>query len=63
LYAYETVGNYKKSCFFNSSDADELAQLMKDLIENKIIFAETDFKEPQQPFSNNWEDLFSLLLK
>lgn len=61
-YAYETVGNYNKVCFFDSDNPNQLAQLMKALMEDTIIYDRTDFKEPEQPFITNWSDLFSLLL-
>lgn len=61
-YAYETVGNYDKVCFFDSDDANQLSELMNALIENKIVYDKTDFKEPAAPFTTNWSDLFSLML-
>ncbi len=61
-YAYETVGNYDKVCFFDENNPQELATLMDALIKNNIVFDRPKFKQPEQPFTNNWLDLFSLML-
>lgn len=62
-YAKETVGNYDKACFFNPTDAENLASIMKSYIEGKIVYDKTNFTQPAEPFTETWKELFYLLLK
>lgn len=62
-YAPETIGDYDKVCFFKESDADELAGLMKGIIEKNIQFKAVVKKQIEEPFSNNWKGLLTILLK
>jgi glycosyltransferase involved in cell wall biosynthesis len=61
-YAKETVGNYNKVCFFNPNDPIRLSSLMRNFIEDTIKYDETNFTEPEAPFTKTWKELFSLLL-
>jgi glycosyltransferase involved in cell wall biosynthesis len=61
-YAYETVGNYNKACFFNPWDAVQLSELMKNALSGTLKFNSTGFSRPQPPFANSWKELFSLIL-
>jgi glycosyltransferase involved in cell wall biosynthesis len=61
-YAAETIGDYKKVCFFDPSSASKLAELMKQAIDDSLIFSTRNFILPQPPFTKNWKELFSLLL-
>lgn len=61
-YAKETVGEYEKVNFFNPINSNKLATLMELTIENKIKFEGNPGKLIQEPYVDNWQDLFSLLL-
>jgi glycosyltransferase involved in cell wall biosynthesis len=62
-YARETAGDYNKVVFFDPDNATELAELMENLIEEtKIKYATTTATAYPQPFAENWEELFKLLL-
>lgn len=61
-YAYETIGNYDKIKFFNPDDPNQLALLMEEMIDNKIIFQTTEARNINQPFAQNWQQLFDILL-
>lgn len=61
-YAHETIGNYDKVKFFNPDDPDQLALLMKDSIDKKIIFQTTEARNINPPFAQNWKQLFDILL-
>lgn len=64
-YAKETVGNFDKVKFFNPDDPVELAEYMEKLIltPNYFRFDQTTETNYIQPFTNNWSDLFKILLK
>lgn len=61
-YAHETLGVYEKVKFFDPNSHEELAQAMKDMINQTIIFDKTDTKTIQPPFTQNWKELFDILL-
>ncbi len=61
-YAYETVGEYKKCCFFESSDYKQLSSLMNNLIDNTLIFDKPGTVAIDQPFATNWKELYNLIL-
>lgn len=62
LYAKETVNNYSKVQFFNPVEPLQLSSFMNDLIDGSIKFANNDYRKPDEPFSENWEDLLNILL-
>jgi len=61
-YAKETVGNYEFVSFFNPDDAVQLAKLMTQTIEKKLLFDKTETINYEQPFVNGWDQLFDKLL-
>lgn len=61
-YARETVGNYDMVCFFNPHNPYELANLMENIIYNKLVFQSNKVPQPKYPFAQSWEDLFDILL-
>lgn len=61
-YAHETIGNYDKVKFFNPDDPDQLALLMKDMIDKKINFQITEASKINPPFAQDWKQLFDILL-
>lgn len=62
-YAKETVGNYSKVNFFEPSNANHLATIMENLINNKNTFDVTQPQTFTEPYAKNWDELFSILLK
>ncbi len=60
-YSIETVGKYDKVAFFKQNSALELATIMQDLIENKIVFDKTEEIIYQQPYAKNWKEIFEYL--
>ncbi|MDG9758565.1 glycosyltransferase [Pseudomonas sediminis] len=61
-YAYETVGNYEKVAFFDPLNAEELAQLMQDSIEGKIVYTGNHLQLSNDLHTKNWQELFAVLL-
>lgn len=62
MYAKETVGEYKKVKFFDPEDPSKLSDIMALAIDRNIKFDKTDYKDPDPPFSQNWKQLFTILL-
>ena len=62
-YAKETVGNYEYACFFKPNDAYQLSQLIINAIEKKLVFDKTNSVKYEQPVVNDWDELFTTLLK
>jgi glycosyltransferase involved in cell wall biosynthesis len=62
-YARETVGNYNKACFFNPDRADTLAALMRRFINHQPEYDKTQETQYQQPFAQNWNELFQITIK
>jgi glycosyltransferase involved in cell wall biosynthesis len=60
-YAKETVGNYDKAKFFDPDDATKLAEIIKNLIDNSIVYDRTQAVKYREPFSRNWNELLQLL--
>jgi len=61
-YAHETVGVYDKVKFFNPEDHVQLAGLMKAVMERQIVFDKTEVRKIMTLSSNNWKELFGILL-
>lgn len=61
-YAYETVGDYDKACFFEPRNALQLSELMKEALTGNLEFSSSNLLQPQQPFAKSWKDLFALIL-
>ena len=62
-YAHETAAGYKKVCFFDPSDADQLADLMEKAAKRSSIFGEVPEARTEEPYAKNWSELWGLLLK
>lgn len=60
-YAHETVNTYDKSLFFNPYDATDLSDKMIKAINNE--YSDHSSNDPEQPFCNDWNELFKILLK
>lgn len=61
-YAHETVGTYKKVCFFHQKDAIQLANLMEKEILNTNIYSNVTESLVQEPYAKDWEQLLSIIL-
>jgi glycosyltransferase involved in cell wall biosynthesis len=62
-YAKETLGKYEKAVFFEPDNEVQLAELMFKIINmEKIKFSKTKETNYTEPFAQNWEELFNLLL-
>ena len=59
-YAHETVNNYNKVLFFNPLSSADLTDKMLKAMDNN--FNEHAIEDPEQPFSNDWDELFKILL-
>jgi glycosyltransferase involved in cell wall biosynthesis len=60
-YAKETAGNYDKIKFFPENSPEKLAEMMKNLMENNIIFDQNIPLIPHSPFAKDWHELLDLL--
>ena len=60
-YAHETVNNYDKALFFDPFNKNDLAKKMTFAINNK--FNRHEIIKPDQPFSEDWKELFDILLQ
>jgi hypothetical protein len=62
-YAHETAAGIKKSAFFGASNAVELKDMMKRLIEgDDSMLAPVENVEPEAPVAGTWQELFDILL-
>lgn len=62
LYARETVGEYENAKFFKTENPSELASYMNATINGEIHFENSDYGDPDPPFSRNWSELLAILL-
>jgi glycosyltransferase involved in cell wall biosynthesis len=61
-YAHETLGNYDKGAFFKSFDPIELANKMKSIIQNDLIFDSNLNISHNEPIVSSWDHFFKLVL-
>jgi len=61
-YAHETLGKYDKAVFFDPDSPEQLADLMKSMINRTIVYENAEFNVVSGPFSQNWKSLFDILL-
>ncbi|GBU08434.1 lipopolysaccharide biosynthesis protein [Bacteroidales bacterium] len=61
-YAKESIGEYDYVKFFDSDNSNYLAYIMFEFIKGNIQYDQTTIMGYKYPFSNNWEDMFSILL-
>lgn len=59
-YAYESIGEYDKACYFSYGDAQELAELMAQVLNNDIHYHEKRFV-PDSRKINTWMELLSFI--
>ena len=63
-YAHETAGGLLQTAYFSPDDANELANLMKKVIEETYgSFMPTPITNPTPPIANTWAKLFDELLQ
>lgn len=62
-FAREAAGTYGQAVFFDPGDAKQLADLMQDFLGKRLAFKPPRSRIPEQPFAENWEQLFDILLK
>ena len=62
-YAHETLGAYDRVKFFETDNVQQLAQAMKDVISQSVIFEKTEDQAIAAPFTQNWKELFDILLR
>jgi len=60
-YAHETVGDYKKTAFFDVKSAEDLANKMLNVIDNKEGIKQHSEEYIHQPYAQSWDDLCELL--
>jgi glycosyltransferase involved in cell wall biosynthesis len=60
-YAKETVGKYDKVKFFDSDNAEELADDMKKVISGQLVYDQTEEIIYEKSFARNWNELIRLL--
>lgn len=62
-YAHETAAGSELTTFFNPTDFEQLADLMKDVIQNKLsAFKNQPIKKIEPPVAHNWSELFEILI-
>lgn len=61
-YAHETIGDYDKVVFFDQNNPGQLADYMKDLIDGRLKYNGNRRVEIEEPFAENWGQLFKILL-
>lgn len=63
-YAHEAANGAEIGCFFNPSDANELAKIMKSVIEDKseYYFGSLPKFEVLEPFCTSWKELFEKII-
>ena len=59
-YAHESINNYDRVLFFKPDSPQDLSNRMLQAINNQ--FERHTIKNPEGPFSSNWENLFNILL-
>lgn len=62
-YAHESVGVYDGASFFDVTDSNALAQQMYQLSQGRLQFDECIAGRPADPFAENWNQLFDILLE
>lgn len=60
-YARETLGDYSKAVFFNSTDHAGLAHKMEGFMKNKLNFLPIKSSAIIPPYAENWNELFKIL--
>ena len=61
-YAHETIGDYDKCLFFNSTSPEHLKIQMLKIINNKLEYTKNKKEVVEELVANNWKELFEILL-
>lgn len=61
MYAYETVGNYRKVNFFHPDDKRKLAAFMRNELYGRNSYMGNQLKQIAQPYAMDWRQLLRLL--
>jgi glycosyltransferase involved in cell wall biosynthesis len=61
-YAWESVGKYDKAKFFDPDDVRQLAEEMKNFIQQTMVYDETEEIKYTEPFTQNWDELIRYVL-
>jgi glycosyltransferase involved in cell wall biosynthesis len=61
-YAWECARGNTRTCFFDPADAGDLAALMNQAIEGELVFRKVPEIEFAEPFAQNWEELWGIVL-
>jgi len=61
-YAHETLGKYDKAIFFDPDNPEQIADLMKAIINRTVVYENAEADVISEPFSQNWRGLFGILL-
>lgn len=62
-YAHETVGDYDRVKFFDPDNPRQLAEHMAALIIGDLAFDGSTAAKVEEPFAQNWQQLFSIILE
>ena len=62
-YAKESVGKYDKVKFFDSDNAQQLADCMKNLMDGTLVYDKTEEVKHAEPVVWNWDELTRFLFK
>jgi hypothetical protein len=62
-YAHETVGEYSQAAFFDVGNDVQLSAMMKQAIESSTLFGPVTAQPIPRPFSQNWLELWKILLR
>ncbi|MGX5820040.1 glycosyltransferase [Chitinophaga lutea] len=62
-YAAETIGAYGKALLFPADSPERLAELMAQYMQHDLVFGPRSAQKPEEPYTESWEHLFSLLLE
>lgn len=62
-YAHETVGVYGQAAFFDIGSDTQLSVMMKQAVDGGALFGTAQEQQIVQPFSQNWPELWELLLR
>lgn len=61
-YSRETLAGYEKAAFFDPDSPDQLAELMKNVMEGNIIYHQNSNCAVPMPFASNWKELIDLVI-
>jgi glycosyltransferase involved in cell wall biosynthesis len=62
-YAHETVGTYGQAAFFAIGNDVQLSAMMKQAVAGNALFSPVKGLQVAQPFSQNWQELWRILLR